>query len=121
MINLTHEIMASSTKGYAPKVGDGGTVLLWTDRYACTLIGIEDKGKTLVYQRDTATRTDNHGRCECQEYSYAPDEDGQVYRFRQRRNGQWSEVLKSSETGRYTFGCNRLRVGYRDEHYDYSF
>ena len=57
-----------------PSIGDGATILSWTDRHPATVIDIEEKGK-FVYvttQEDNARRVDNNGFSGNQKYLYLP-------------------------------------------------
>ena len=52
-----------------PRVGDGATIVLWTDRIACTVIEVKTPRK-IVIQEDNAIRTDKNGMSKTQEYRY---------------------------------------------------
>ena len=103
------------------KVGDGATVVLYTDRYAGTIIKVTPQ--TITVQRDTAKLVPEFKpdwipggfSCICtnnedQDYTYERDEQGEVYTFR------WSE--KHQSYGRP--GHLRAIKG-RREFYDYNF
>lgn len=96
-----------------PKVGMGATILMWTDRHAATVIEVITP-KKIVVQEDTATRTDNYGMSDAQSYDYTPNPNGVKRTFTLRKNGAW--VM----TGMAMQGGTRLRLGVRDEYYDYS-
>lgn len=89
-----------------PNVGDGATVLLWTDRQAGTVISVTPK--EIVVQEDFAIRTDKNGPSDSQEYRYERDPDGIKHVFRMTKNG-W----KSNGMG--------VRFGVRNHYYDYGF
>lgn len=105
-----------------PEVGMGCTILSWTDRYAATIISINRKGNVIYVQEDKATRTDNNGMSECQEYKFEQDVFGRLYTFRQTKNGQWEEVRLNEDTHRFnkTNGVS-LRIGEREKYHDFSF
>ncbi len=90
-------------------VGDPATIFLYTDRYAATVIRVTPK--MVVVQEDTATRTDNNGMSDCQDYDYTPNSKGTIHKFRLNNRG----VLKNTATG------FRLAIGFRDHYYDFDF
>jgi hypothetical protein len=95
---------------HAPaKVGDGATVLYWTDRRAATITKVTPKSVTV--QLDKAKRIDTNGMSEAQVYEYERDPDGRVMTFRLNKYGRW----KAPAYGAY------LHIGSRREFYDYSF
>lgn len=63
-------------------VGDGATIIMYSDRHACTVIEASEKRVTV--QRDKATRTDNNGICDSQSYSYERDPNGATRTARPR-------------------------------------
>ena len=91
-----------------PKVGDGATVLEWTDRTAGTIIYVSPSGKTCRVREDKATRTDANGMSECQTYAYEPNPEGREWTFRLGKRGWTSKGIG-------------LLVGERRQYYDYSF
>lgn len=97
-----------------PKIGDGATVVGYTDRHAATVIGIRRTalGNLVVtVQYDTATRTDNNGMSESQSYAYTPNPNGQTVVFYTKPDG----VLRERN------GTSCLRLGKRDAYHDFSF
>jgi len=90
-----------------PKIGDGATLICWSDRRAYTIIDV--KKTYLLATRDIAERTDHNFENRPQEYSYTPDPDATPVRANLRKNGN------------YYIGNQALKVGHRDKHYDYSF
>lgn len=101
----------STTK--EPEVGDGATILMWSDRHAATIVDIvpfksgPNKGKprTVTVQEDRATRVDNNGMSDSQEWEFDRDPDGAVQTFTARRDGSFKGLL----------------IGYRKHYYDFSF
>lgn len=89
-------------------VGMGATVVLYTDRHACTVVGISKSGKRVTLRRDQVTRLDARGRSESQSYRFAADPTGQVSTARLTKRG-WSSG-----------GCKVL-IGVREEYYDPNF
>lgn len=109
-----------------PFVGMGATVLHWTDRSACTIVKIEVIRKVtyITTQDDDAKRKDTNGMSESQDYEYTPDPMGRLRVFKKHpKSGFWKFCVLNSDTGRYvqqTHGSG-LKIGVRDEYYDYSF
>lgn len=102
----------SGSKMPQPKVGMGATILMFTDRHACTIVAVTPKSVTI--QRDTATRTDKNGMSESQAWTYAfnPVAKREVYTL--RKNGAWCRAGEKL-TG------TRIVIGVRDEYYDPHF
>lgn len=100
-----------------PAVGDGATVMHWTDRDAATVIEVtvSKSGKTAVVtvQGDHVKRVDTNGMSESQTYEYAPNPNGgkPSFKFRRVENG-WKRVGKNGPG---------VGFGYRDAYHDYSF
>jgi len=111
--SLINNLQANS-KQPVPKVGDGATMLMWTDRRPFTIIEVSKSGKTIKLQEDNAVRTDKNGMSDCQSYEYTRNPDGAIYTATLRKNGKW--VRKGDTVKGTNFG-----IGYRDKHYDYSF
>lgn len=110
--NIISEIKARGNQP-TPEVGMGCTVCAWSDRYACTITEISKSGRTIVCQRDKATRTDNLGMSDSQDYKYERDTNGMKFTMWLNKYGRWVEK-----------GCRdgyRCFLGDRDEYYDYSF
>ena len=91
-----------------PEVGMGATLLLWTDTHAYTISRVSKSGKTFWMKRDKAIRTDSNGMSESQDYRYEPQPDAPERPVRMTKRGWMSN-------GQF------VRVGIRDEYYDYSF
>lgn len=103
--NVQSWMLAGASKKQA-QVGDGATVILWTDRYAGTVIKVT---KCQIHvQRDHAERVGPVVMSDSQDYTYTPDPEGAVYIFRKTKRG-------------YKCGSFGLCVGHRDEYYDYCF
>jgi hypothetical protein len=98
-----------------PEVGMGATVVMWSDRYAATIVEVSKDKKSVVIQEDNADRTDNRGMCDSQEYSYSPNPEASKQTFTLRKNGRWvreGEPLKNGTS---------ILINVRVHHYDYSF
>ena len=125
-IKITRESAESRTCGanFKPvyetievKVGDGATMSYYSDCHACTIIEIADNGSYIKVQKDKATRIDNNGMSDCQDYEFERDPKGTVYTFKRTRKD------KSTYTGngKYYDWDVKLSFGGRSEYYDYSF
>ena len=101
------------------KVGDGATLLYYSDRKPATIIDIKDDGKIIVVQEDNAIRTDNNGMSDCQSYEFERNPKGTIHEFkRTRANKNMYTDNGKSKYGEYGV---YLGLGYRDKYYDYSF
>lgn len=98
-----------------PTVGQGATILHWTDRSPATVVAVSKDGKTVTVQDDNYKRTDSNGMSECQDYEFSPNPVGGLTTFTLRRNGRW--VVKGSGMN----DGNRLSLGERDCYHDFSF
>lgn len=97
------------------KPGDGATVLLWTDRLACTVVSRTPR--TMTVRRDRAVLSpDPEGRgCVIsgqQKWTCVPDEQGEIMRFR------WNSALGGWTSGED--GSIRAVPG-RNEYRDFTF
>jgi hypothetical protein len=99
-----------------PVVGEGATILGWTDRHAGTVIEVRADG-SFVVQEDTVQRVDSNGMSEMQTYEYTPNPAGLTHVFapvkRGRAKGQLRE--RGSKDG------NGVLLGRRDHYHDFSF
>ena len=114
------------------KVGDGATMLLWSDRHAATVVAVRyfktgtRKGqvKEVDVQRDKATRVDTNGMSESQEYEYQPQPDAPVRTYRADAKGRLRELVPEERLpnhGPWRMGTAGLLVGARREYHDFSF
>lgn len=112
-------LISGTGKDYVPKVGDGATHLMWTDRSPYTIIECipvksgPNKGKihTVIVQADDYKRTDDGGPyTESQDYVYTPNPKGSTETVTLRSNGQWKSK-----------GGGKFALGWRDKYYDPSF
>ena len=105
---LSHQDQAF---GETVKVGDGATILGWSDRHPATVIEVKGgKRKTIVIQHDRAIRTDRNGMSEMQSYTYERDPNGEIEEVG-FRNGAWR--VRGTDNG--------VRFGSREKYYDFSF
>ncbi len=104
--SLVNHVSAIPDRAVAARVGDGATILQWTDRTAGTVIRVTST--QIHVQEDHAKRTDANGWSDMQTYAYTPNPDGPVYIFRRTRCG-W----RAQGAG--------LMLGQRSQYHDYSF
>jgi hypothetical protein len=108
-----HNSYYSTKQTTQPEIGMGATVCFFSDRRAGTIIW--HKGNTIVVQLDKASRTDNNGTSDMQEYSYEQNRNGAQYEFTLRKNGKWVAKGHGMKNGT---SCG---IGFRREYYDFSF
>ena len=110
--SLFNQLM-DNTEAREPQVGDGATILMWSDRHAATIVEISrfKTGKragqisAITVQEDKATRIDNWGMSDMQDYTYEADPTGSKKTFKVDARGQFKGLL----------------VGTRKHYYDFSF
>jgi len=103
----------SNASNSIPEIGMGATIQHYSDRSACTIIHVSPSKKTIILQRDNATRIDNNGMSESQEYVYSRNHDGERYQATLRKDGRYR--LSGAKTGETVY------LNIRDEYYDFSF
>lgn len=103
-VRLTEEVAT-------PKVGDGATMLLYTDRHAYTITSVAKSGKSFTMQRDTVKRVDTNGMSESQDYEFTRNEQGETVTVRMSKKGWRVGGMRG----------NKVLVGCRDEYFDFSF
>lgn len=110
--SLINHLMSGDSA--APKIGDGATILGWTDRHAGTVIYVCDL--YISVQEDTATLR-NGAHYMSNDYEYAPNPDGRTWMFKRvsrgKKKGEWRENGKSDGSS--------VCFGRRDKHHDFSF
>lgn len=97
-----------------PQVGMGVTEMCWSDRHAYEVVAIKDERHITVRALDHK-RVDGNGMSEMQEYEYMSNPENSEINLFKTKKGEWRE-----KNGR-ELGCNRFRIGYAEEYYDYSF
>lgn len=107
-----------------PMIGMGATVFMYSDRHACTIVEVINLpgGRYRVgVQRDNAKVIKGSCMDGSAEYEYSPNAEAGINYFQTDKEGRWTEVYKSCETGRWKKASSGLAIGYRNEHYDPSF
>jgi hypothetical protein len=112
--NLTNRII-ETVKPAKPEVGMGATIIYFSDRTAATIVEVSENGKTIKVQADKAIRTDSNGQSDSQDYRYERNPKGKIETATLRKNGTFVIQGKAMRNGTI------VRVGERDEYYDYSF
>ena len=102
-------LMMSNNKPQTPKVGDGATILCYTDRRPATVVYVSANGKTIHLQEDNAKRVDSNGMSECQDYEFTADPTAPVQVARLTKKGY--KIVKGSN----------VLVGERMCYHDFSF
>lgn len=107
----------SQTEQTLPNVGDGATILSWSDRHACTVIAVDTTKRIVTVQQDTAKVVKGTVMDGSAEYEYIPNPDGATYTFKPVTRGKRKGEMR--EGGRKDGRC--AIFGRRDEHYDPHF
>ena len=104
-----------------PVVGEGATVLMWSDRHAATVIEWDAKRQIVSVQEDKATLVGGHPQTDQQEYSYAANPKAEIQQFKWKDG--WRQLERQGDKMKLTKkGTGRgLLVGHRDEYYDHTF
>ncbi len=105
--------IASGSRMATPEVGMGATILGWSDRRACTITEVSKSGKRVGIVEDIATRIDNNGMSDAQEYAFERGTGSPSF-FTLRKNGAW---VRQGDSIR----GQRLAIGARSHYYDFSF
>ena len=104
--SLQNRLLERTEDTKSIKVGDGATIIMYSDRCACTVIEVKSKCSAVI-QRDKAVCT---GGSYSNEWELSRDKNGMKYEI-YCRNGIW----KTKE------GKSRVIIGERMEYYDYEF
>ena len=121
---LEEEIKKFDSKHLTPanaKVGDGATIVFWSDRHAGTII--KKTKSTITIQRDKATLDPNFkpewiaggfaGHC--------TNQDEQSYTYERNEKGKTYTIRWSKKYNRYGQPDNIRAIKGRREFYDYNF
>jgi hypothetical protein len=99
------------TTSNIPTVGMGATIHVGSDAYPATVIQVTRNGKRVVIQEDIATRIDNNGMSESQDYTYEPNPEGEIHIVILCKDGRYRESGTTTP----------VSIGFRRKYYDYSF
>lgn len=99
------------TTSNIPTVGMGATIHVGSDAYPATVIQVTRNGRRVVIQEDIATRIDQNGISEIQEYTYEPNPQGTIHVVTLRKDGQYRESGTTTP----------VSIGSRRKYYDPSF
>jgi hypothetical protein len=112
--SLANHVISTDRNRAAPVIGMGATILLWTDRHACTIVAVDPMRRWVDIQRDHAKRVDSNGMSDSQKYTYERNPNATIERFTLRNDGRYVRKGDAkSGTG--------LSIGNRQEFYDHSF
>jgi hypothetical protein len=103
-------LLAAPARSAEPAVGEGATVIWYTDRFPATVLRISPNRKTAWLREDRAIRTDHHGMSDSQSYRFEPDPEGREHVAHRKRDGRWQ-----------TLGGQIVQFGARGRYHDYSF
>lgn len=107
----------SQTQQTLPRVGDGATILSWTDRHAGTVIDVHPTTDTIVVQEDTAKVISGSVMDGSAVYEYQRNPNGATYTFKPVSRGKAKGLIR--EGGRKD--GRSVIFGRRDQHRDPSF
>jgi len=110
------------------KIGDGATIIHYTDRDACTIIDISKSGRVATIQKDKAILLNdaNSGAHDSlkvepggfsahvsgeQRYKITPNSDEKKFKVSLRKNGEW-RIIKDNTL---------VHMGVRNHYYDFNF
>lgn len=118
--SLTNYLMSGASN--PPVVGQGATLLSWTDRYAYFVDSVSADGKECTIERALATRADSNGTSDAQSYRYERHEPGNARKATLRyRHGKWREKYECPYTGATKYRPINICFGTMREYYDFSF
>lgn len=93
-----------------PKIGDGATIQVGSDRYPATVIAVSPTASVITIQMDSYKRTDSNGMSEQQTYEYERNEQGGIRKCHwQPKRGMWVQ------------GIAPVGFGFRNAYQDPSF
>ena len=119
LINLL--MSGESGRSIEPTIGDGATLILWTDRNPATVVSWDAQKGIVGVQEDDYTRTDKNGMSDSQSYEYSQNTANPISYFKMTKKG-WKACFKNPQTNRWnTRDCGGLWIGRREKYYDFSF
>jgi hypothetical protein len=99
------------TTSNEPEIGMGATIVMWSDRLACTIVQITHGGKRIVIQRDTISWIPNPSAPSSPIFQYSPNPQGGIYHATKRKDGSYRLTRKTT----------MVWIGTRQEYYDRDF
>lgn len=117
---VNHILSKSASKD--PQIGDGATILSWSDRDPATVFFYDQKKKIVGIKEDNYKRIDNNGLSESQEYEYTSDPAGYMRYYKKNKNGGWDRVVLNSGTNRWIkSGSDVIVIGRREKYHVFPF
>ena len=101
----------ASTERALPKIGDGATLSVGSDRYPFTVIRTTPKGTVWIQQDDAVCTSGNAYNSEAQDWEMTPNPDGVIHRCSPSKK----------YPGRWTWSGMPVHIGHRSRHNDPSF
>jgi len=101
----------NQTRSLEPQVGMGATELMYSDRHPFTIVEILSP-KRIVVQADKATRKDDRGFSESQQYIYEPQPESPKIVLFLNKHGRWK--ARGNADG------STFLIGKREEYYDFT-
>ena len=95
-----------------PEEGMGVTLGIGSDRYPATIVEVNEKKTRLVVRMDKYKPAPDYDYYSNQKYEFEENENGTQCAFSLRKNGRWSEVGSSRNSGFYI--SFRGRDAYQD-------
>ncbi len=109
LFGLLQNRLMENAKMPTPVVGMGATILMYSDRYACTIIEVTPK--RIVLQHDAAKDKAAYAN----DWETTPDPKGATEAYTLRKTGEWVKEGSPLRNG------TRALIGTRDHHRDYEF
>lgn len=114
-MNINNHLLSGTKGAPTPEVGMECTILMWSDRYAGTIVEVRKNGKEVVMQRDKAELTElSRGMSDVQQYTYERNPNTKLEVFTLRKTGAY--VRKGD-----SLNGTQLRIGDRRQYRDHSF
>lgn len=101
--NLINRIRENSVND-VPEVGQGCTIYYYTDRDAATVIEVKSPTRIVIQEDDVEF-----------------DESGYASKITQNPEGKKHEVIKTKKGWKILKRTTRVRLGFREPYYDWSF
>lgn len=121
--NVISQVMHSQVVGApAPKVGDGLSVCMWSDRHAGTVVEVINPNLVAFTEDDAKADTTRPCPMGHQNWILTPQPDGHRQHAMCHKDGRWY-VAKLGKHGRYTVSkkSTPVAMGQKSHYHDWSF